>query len=144
VRPRAHRAENAEGCDAIVTSGFGVVDEATRTVPILLRPEGACPFLLPGAYVDVLLRGDPRSGGRKAEATGVVVPGEAIVDVRGVPTLFVAHGAPGSFQARRVRPGAAEGGLVRIEVGVEIGEQVVTTGAILLKGEMMRADLGGE
>ncbi len=144
VHPRARRAETAEGCDAVVSSSFGIIDEVTRSAPILLRLEGPCAFLLPGAYVDVLLRGDPRAGGRSPEASGVVVPGEAIVDVRGAPTIFVAHGGPATFQARRVRPGVAEGGLVRVEAGVEVGEQVVISGAILLKGEMMRAELGGE
>jgi cobalt-zinc-cadmium efflux system membrane fusion protein len=143
IRPRARHAEAAESCDALIGSGFGVIDEATRTVPILLRPEGACAFLLPGAYVDVRLKGTPRSTHAAGEAKGVVVPAEAIVDIRGTPTIFIAQGAPGTFVPRRVRPGTQEGGLVRIEAGVEVGEQVVIAGAILLKGEMMRADLGG-
>ena len=144
ARPRAHRGDSVPTCDLVVTSSFGIIDEATRTVPILLRPEGPCAFLLPGAYVDAILRAEPRIAGTEGENRGVVVPAEAVVDLRGVPTIFVALAEPGSFQPRRVRTGVTEGGLIRIEAGVEAGERVVVAGAVLLKGEVMRADLGGE
>jgi cobalt-zinc-cadmium efflux system membrane fusion protein len=138
IRPRAP-AGGAARCEATVLSSFGVVDEATRTLPVRLRPTGACPFLVPGGYVDVALRTPSAGDG----ATVIVVPAEAVVEVRGVPTVFLAGDRPGVFTPRAVRPGLAAGASVAIEAGLVAGDRVVVDGAVLLKGEMLRSILEG-
>jgi cobalt-zinc-cadmium efflux system membrane fusion protein len=137
VRPRGGGA----ACEAAVISTFGVVDEATRTVPLKLRPARPCAWLLPGAWVDVSIRVATSAADAPA---AVIVPAEAVVDVRGVPTVFVADGKPGTFVARAVRPGATVGASIAVDAGLAEGERVVTAGALLLKGEMLRSVLGGD
>ncbi|MFT3766984.1 MAG: efflux RND transporter periplasmic adaptor subunit [Minicystis sp.] len=139
IRPRA--PAGSARCEATVAASFGIVDEATRTVPLRLRPRGACPFLVPGAYVDVALHGEGAASGERAAA--VVVPAEAVVDVRGVLTVFVAADRPGVFLARPVRVGSTAGASLAIEAGLAEGERVVVGGALLLKGEMLRSVLEG-
>ncbi len=60
--------DRRSAAEAAVMAGFGAVDESTRTVPIRLRPSGPCPWLLPGAYVDVLLAGGATSPDRASRA----------------------------------------------------------------------------
>jgi multidrug efflux pump subunit AcrA (membrane-fusion protein) len=74
----------------------------------------------------------------------VRVPREAVLDVRGLTTVFVGQGELGSFVARTVVIQAEAGTDVLLESGVNIGEQVVVRGMIYLKGEMLRDSLGGE
>jgi cobalt-zinc-cadmium efflux system membrane fusion protein len=139
IRPRAAAASTGKRCDAAVTSAFGVVDEATRTIPVRLKPTAPCAWLLPGAWVDVAIRTGERGG-----PSGLVVPAEAVVEVRGVPTVFVAEQKAGAFQARAVRVGPNAGAAVTIEAGLAEGDRVVVAGAVLLKGEMLRSVLGGD
>jgi multidrug efflux pump subunit AcrA (membrane-fusion protein) len=73
----------------------------------------------------------------------LVVPRNAIVDVRGKPTVFVAGSTPGEFSARAVQAGSGDSNEVTIDSGLSAGEQVVVEGALLLKGELLRADLEG-
>ena len=138
IRPRAPSG-GAARCEATVVSSFGVVDESTRTLPVRLRPSGPCPFLVPGGYVDVALRA-PSAGDGPAV---VVVPAEAVVEVRGVPTVFLAGDRPGVFTPRAVRVGLTAGASVAIEAGLAAGDRVVVDGAVLLKGEMLRSILEG-
>jgi len=63
--------------------------------------------------------------------------------VRGKPTVFIAGSAPGEFDAHAVQAGSGDANELTIESGVSAGEQVVVEGALLLKGELMRADLEG-
>jgi cobalt-zinc-cadmium efflux system membrane fusion protein len=144
LRPRAAGATAAvAACAAKVESTFGVVDEATRTVPLRVRPTEACAWLMPGSYVDVIVRAadEPDGGARDA---AILVPAEALVDVRGVPTIFVATDKPGAFLPRAVRPGATSGARVAIEAGLDEGERIVVEGALLLKGEALRSLLEGD
>lgn len=135
------RARAGATCEAVVTSAFGVIDDATRTMPIVLRPD-ACAWLVPGAYVDVSIR---LAAGADAGAVpdGIVVPEGAVVDVRGAPIVFVARGEA-DFEPRHVRVGRVEAGLAHVEAGLATGDRVVTTGALLLKGELLRGELGGD
>jgi cobalt-zinc-cadmium efflux system membrane fusion protein len=137
--PRAGRAEaSPERCDARLAGDVGVVDEATRAVPLRLVPTGPCPFLLPGGFVDVIVRTSVPPGAGEA----VVVPRDAIVELSAVPTVFVASGPEGSFVPRGVRAGETIGDDTIVEAGLAPGERVAVRGALLLKGEAMRAELG--
>jgi cobalt-zinc-cadmium efflux system membrane fusion protein len=142
ITPRARR-DDRPGCAAHVTSRFAIVDESTRAIPILVTPDAPCAALSPGAYVDVTVRASGERTSLK-EASGLAVPSDAIVDVRGASVVFIAGKDETTFSPRRVRTGSAEAGMTHVESGLEAGERVVVRGALLLKGELMRADLGGD
>ena len=142
VRPRAARGDAVKDrCEATVEATFGVVDEATRTTPLRVRPAAGCGWLVPGGYVDVVVTVGPGARPGVEQGPVVLVPAEALVDLKGVPTVFVAGKQPGSFEPRAVRPGPTAGASVIVEAGVEPGERVATSGALLLKGELLRSEL---
>lgn len=138
-------------CQAVVETRGGIVNAATRTVTLRLRPKQPCEGLLPGAYVNILAQAagpsasptDPGPEGGSAP-NAVHIPRLALVDVRGVPTVFVAEGPPGRFVARTVlsEPSGAE--YLVVTSGLAAGEKVAEKGVILLKGELLRDVLGGE
>jgi len=133
LRPREASAVDNARCAARVTANFRWVDE-TRTVPLRLAPVGPCPALVVGRYVDVLVATTAAVG------SGVVVPKEASVEVRGATVVFV-QTSQSAFVARAVRLGASTATEVVVEAGVEPGDHVVVKGAILLKGELIRGEL---
>ena len=125
-------------CSGTVRGRLGVVDETSRTATVRIEPDAACGTLPAGAYVDVTFR---RADGTKSAA--LVIPRDAVVDVRGVPTAFVADAKTGDVSVRPLRVREVPGPDVVIEAGLDEGEWVVREGAVLLKGELLRADLAG-
>jgi len=67
----------------------------------------------------------------------LVVPSAAVQELRGKPIVFV-RTAQGSFERRDVTLGAEAEGWIEVRSGVTQGESVVTTGAFLLKSELLR------
>jgi len=100
-------------CEGAVVSTLAVVDERTLTSAAVA---GVTPQTL-------------------------AIPKEAVVDVRGAALVFVATPERGVFVGRAVRVGAATSDDVTIEDGLTEGESVVVSGAILLKGELLRTEL---
>jgi cobalt-zinc-cadmium efflux system membrane fusion protein len=137
VRPRSASLDPSRECGAAVTANLGVVDDA-RNIPLRITLDDGCPELPSGRFVEV---GVPTSAATDAGAALLLVPEAAVTDLRGTPTVFVAGGSAGQFIARGVRPGRVYGADVSIESGLAIGERVVTVGAILLKGELLKAEL---
>jgi len=134
------RGNASNTCQASVEGSLGGIDTQTRTLAVRLAPDKSCAWLVVGSFVDVVFA----SGGSRANLrTGLVVPRNAIVDVRGKPTVFVAGSAPGEFREQVVRAGTGDANEVTIDSGLSAGEQVVVEGALLLKGELLRADLEG-
>ena len=136
LRPREAAAAAAGSCRARIVANFRWVDQG-RMVPLRLAPIGACAALVVGRYVDVLVATTVAVG------SGVVVRKEAAVEFKGATVVFV-QSAASQFVARPVRLGRSTASEVIVEEGVEPGERVVTTGAILLKGELLRAELEGK
>jgi len=134
------RGNASSTCQALVEGSLGGIDPQTRTLAVRLSPDTSCAWLIPGSFVDVILAS---ASGHANLPAGLVVPRNAIVDVRGNPTVFVAGSAPGEFSARSVQAGAGDADDVTIDSGLSAGEQVVVEGALLLKGELVRADLEG-
>ena len=91
----------------------------------------------------VLLGGGASSPDRASAPASVVVPAEAVVDVRGVPTVFVAGERPGVFLPQSVRVGPAAGASILVEAGLADGASIVIAGGVLLKGELLRSALEG-
>jgi len=125
------------------------VASETRTVRARIDVENREALLRPGMFATVRLV-DHHS---EDETAALVVPEGALVrDGRdGRRTLvFVpvaepagGDGAGMEFEARPVRVGRREGGLVEVVSGLSAGEVVVSEGTFLLKSELAREELGG-
>lgn len=98
--------------------------------------EPTCGGLVVGGYVDVTLH-------RKHEPnpTTVAVPRDAVVDLDGVPVVFLVGDEPGHFTVQTVRLASTTSHTAYVDDGLADGQRVVSRGAILLKGEWMRAAL---
>jgi len=110
------------------------VDPATRTVSArveLSNPDGAL-------KVGVFLRGRIEVA---AEHDGLLVPLEAVQRAEGRTLVFVRTGAV-SFEPVPVELGFETEGFVEVLRGVEPGAEVVTTGAFLLKTEILKESIG--
>ena len=102
-----------------------VVDDATRTVPVIYELRNPDRRLAIGQAVTLRVFGASMSD-------AVTVPASAIVDDGGQPVVFVQVGGE-SFERRPVRLGHREGGVVQVIGDVAPGERVVTVGAPLIR-----------
>lgn len=136
----AARGDGSKSCSARVAGSLGGIDPETRTLAVRLAPDPSCAWLIPGSFVDVVFA---TATGAGSAPPGLMVSAGAVVEVHGAPTVFVAGKTPGEFSARTVQRGVADSQHVRLEAGVAAGEQVVVEGALLLKGELLRAELEG-
>lgn len=71
----------------------------------------------------------------------VLVPRSAVQRARSVSLVFVRTGED-SFEARRVKVGAAHGESLSVEGRVQAGDEVVTEGSFLLKTETLKESIG--
>lgn len=136
--PRAGTGDAGAPCMGKVTATVGLVDEKTRARRVRIVPDGPCALLVPGAYVDAAFTSAALGGGA---APALSLPKDAVVEVRGAPTVFVAGKKPGTFAAHVVRVGRTTTEDVSIEDGIEDGDRIVVVGAVLLKGELLRSEL---
>lgn len=146
-RHATHPKSTAPPCKGKVNAHLGVVDRRTRSLTLQIEPDPSCSGLSHGAYVEVMLSTaadtDPKVDGGPTTAR-VQVPTHSVVELRGVPTVFVALPDPGWFEVRRVLPEPSAGAMTTISAGLIPGEQVASKGLILLKGEALRGVLGGD
>lgn len=126
----------ATNCSGLVESHAPAVDSMTRTVPFRVQLSKDCGHFHEGAFVDVAIE---RTTGEKRKL--VALPRDAVVNINEVPVVFVQGKPQHTFTARPVRVSRYTGPIVFIEDGVNEGEAVADRGAILLKGELMRAEL---
>jgi cobalt-zinc-cadmium efflux system membrane fusion protein len=134
----ARGGDGRTSCAAHVLASIAQVDAPTRARRVRIVADAPCAILVPGAFVDVSLTSASLAA---AGAPPLAVPKDAVVDVRGAPTVFVARREPGTFTPRVVRTGRASEEDLAIDDGVVEGELVVVVGAVLLKGELLRAEL---
>jgi membrane fusion protein, heavy metal efflux system len=127
---------SGRSCSGVVESHAPSVDPKTRTVPFRITPAPECGELHEGAFFDVSLE---RAGRERRELPAV--PRDAVVSIDEVPVVFVPGARPGEFSPRTIRVAEYAGLSVFVEDGLRPGELVVTKGAILLKGELLRARL---
>ncbi|MBM3726923.1 MAG: efflux RND transporter periplasmic adaptor subunit [Acidobacteria bacterium] len=112
------------------------LDAETRTAQArveLANPRGR---LKPEMYA----RAEIAHGGSRPV---MMLPHEALQDVRGVPTVFVRKAAD-TFEARPVEAGKVNGERVEIVAGLKPGEVVAVKGTFILKSELLRATLAEE
>jgi cobalt-zinc-cadmium efflux system membrane fusion protein len=108
----------------LVTIGR-VIDEQTRTAPVIFELEDPAGLLRVGQTVDVLVAtGAPRRG--------LAIPEAAVIDDGGRSVVFVMVEGE-AFERRVVRTGVRSGGWVEVLGGVKPGERVVTEGAYDIK-----------
>ena len=119
---------------AAVTRVAAAVDPATRTVRArveLPNPDGA---LKAGTFVRARIRVE-------GEHEALLVPADAVQRAEGTPLVFVRQG-PGLYRPVKVELGHASGGQVEVLSGLDAGAEVVTTGAFLLKTEILKDSIG--
>lgn len=127
----------ATSCSGTIESHAPAVNPATRTVPFRVRLSAGCGEFHEGAFVDVAIERSPTDGKPR-----VLLPRAAVVSVNEVPVVFVrTNEKSATFAVRPVRGVTYLGPLVFVDDGVVEGEFVVERGAILLKGELIRAEL---
>jgi cobalt-zinc-cadmium efflux system membrane fusion protein len=131
-------------CTARVLGPLPQVEAATRSRRVRLVPDDRCKGLLPGAQAEVEIELPAQAGADAGGEQVIVVPAAALVELKSATIAFVKARGPGAFDVRPVEPGLCLGDDRVVLAGVDDGEEVVVEGAILLKGELMRGELGGE
>jgi len=130
-------------CPAHLTTVLPNVDTATRTRRARLAPARACPPMAIGSALEAELATTEPSVGAALSKVLVVPPG-ALFETRGVTAVFVrAPTSMDGFELRSVELGGTSGEGRIVREGLAAGEQVVVDGTVLLKGELLRAELGG-
>jgi membrane fusion protein, heavy metal efflux system len=143
LEPRSVRAGSGQTCPAEVLQVSASMEPSSRTLTLYLSPSQKCSFLRPYEPIEVIFTRVALAGSVPTEIP-VMVPRDALIDIRGVPTVFVAGAQPGKFRAVAVSVQATLGSSAILRSGVLPGQTVVVRGAILLKGEMLKEVLGGE
>ena len=113
--------------DATVDQVAGVVDPERHTVPVRVRlgnPEGT---LRPNSYAQIKFY--------EPKAAKVSLPASAVMSDGATSYVYVKTDK-GELKRRDVVVGSVSGGKVPVLDGVEVGEQVVVQGAILLDNQI--------
>lgn len=109
-----------------------VIDEATRTAKVRVEIDNSARKLNIGQLVTAKLLGSSTSTADPV----LTVPRTALQRIEGKPVVFVR--TPRGFEKRGVELGISGGELVEIRAGLGEGETVATSGAFLLKSELLR------
>ena len=113
--------------DATVDQVAGVVDPERHTVPVRVRLENVDGALRPNAYATIRFF-DPVA----AKAT---LPASAVLSDGATSYVYVKT-AQGDLKRRNVTIGAVSGDKVPVIDGIQVGDQVVVQGAILLDNQI--------
>ena len=115
------------------------IDAPTRTARLRIVIPNANGAIRPGMFAKSLIFS------RHASAAAVAVPEEAVLTVEGKPSVFVpVAGEANTFTPREVTAGRPINGLIPIHAGLQAGEQVVVSGAFILKAELGKSEAGHE
>jgi membrane fusion protein, heavy metal efflux system len=120
--------------DARVARVAASVDPASRTVRARVELPNKDRSLKAGVFVRAQIR-------VTSDHEALLVPRDAVQRAESRTLVFVKRGE-GLFEPVAVRTGEAEGELVEVVSGLEPGAEVVTTGAFLLKTEIMKEAIG--
>lgn len=116
-----------------------VLDPAKRTVRARVAIPNPDRALKPGMFARAVVQ----VGGAGPEV--VVVPRDAVQELRGKQVVFVPGARPGEFRVVPVEMGeAVDSNRVVIRRGVAAGARVVTAGAFALRSELLKAEIGEE
>lgn len=120
--------------DLKLLGGGSVLNQGTRTVPVMLRIDNRSGRLSINQSVSVELHSSNAG-------TSVRIPKSALIVDEGVDVVFVQVGGE-AFAKRIVRRGPGSGDMVAILEGLSRGERVVTTGAYHVKLASTTAQIG--
>jgi cobalt-zinc-cadmium efflux system membrane fusion protein len=110
-----------------------MVDPQTRTVSLLAQTENPDDLLKLGMFVRIML--DSASTEQV-----LTVPANAVVDIESEKYVFIPSGKEGDHEKFTLRPvevGRPSGDRVEIKAGLRQGDQVVASGAFMLKSELI-------
>ena len=110
-----------------------VLNEDTRTITVRTEVPNPDSRLKPGMFANVTIE-------LTKNGAAVAIPVEAVLDDDGEQLVFIRTGTL-RFEPRHVTTGTREGGFVEIVSGIEVGEDVVTTGNFQLKSKLYEAIL---
>lgn len=114
-----------------------VVDKESRTVQARVEVANPGGRLKPEMFATAAIR---TSGTKGGAAKALLLPQEAVVLMRGQPTVFVVE--DGGFDPRPVELGDKLRGKVVIKRGIKSGEKVVTAGSYALKARLLKSQIG--
>jgi multidrug efflux pump subunit AcrA (membrane-fusion protein) len=113
-----------------------VLNASTRTIQVRVELPNSRGRLKPEMYATTEIQigsGMP----------GLVIPSEAVQDVRGQNVVFVKT-EPGRFEVRPVRAGRTLDNSFEILSGVTAGEEIAVQSAFILKSEFLKASMASE
>jgi cobalt-zinc-cadmium efflux system membrane fusion protein len=110
-----------------------VLNPETRTITVRTEVPNTGLKLKPGMFANLTIE-------LNHNGKAVAVPAGALLDDQGRPFLFVRRDEH-HFRPRLVTLGASDGGFVEIVRGLEVGEEVVTSGNFQLKSKLYEAVL---
>jgi cobalt-zinc-cadmium efflux system membrane fusion protein len=117
----------------------GVLDEDTRSVGVRIVLPNPEHLLRPGMFATARIQGTHAPEPR----TPLAVPWASVQVIDGRHSVFV-RVAEGAFELRSVHTGDRAGDFVEVLSGLEVGDEVVTEGSFLLKGQLLRSTLAEE
>ena len=116
---------------------IGEVESASRTSRVRVGIANPKELLRPGMFVRATLKA------AESGLPALLIPKEAVQVIDGKPMVF-RQLPEGAFATSEVKVGRAFGGLVEILTGLHDNDIIVSSGAFALKGEAMKAHIGGE
>ena len=122
--------KHGEPFQAKVASLSPAVSKERRTLKVFFALEDPGVRLRPGMFAEIGLDADPRQV--------LLVPTDAVLHVAGADYVL-AGGDGGVWRIVEVTAGEVHGGDIEIRAGVEAGQKVLGSGAILLKPLVVRA-----
>lgn len=117
----------------------GILDEETRSIGVRVSLANEGGRLRPGMFGTARIRGSYAGEARAL----VVIPAAAVQELDGGLAVFLRVGE-GVFEVRPVHTGRRDGALVEVVAGLEVGDEVVADGSLLLKGQLLRSELAEE
>lgn len=109
------------------------LDPATRTIPVRIVVPNPNNLLRPEMFANATIEGH-------LMRPALIIPEDAMQDTKGVPTVFVRSGSD-EFRAQAVSPGNRTQASVEILQGLEEGDEVVTSGAFMVKSSLLKGSL---
>ena len=126
----------AETFDGKVTFIAETVNPKTHRITVRCELANGDGRLKPEMYATVDI-------GESEPHPAIAVPSAAIQTINGKPSVWVQVG-PGRFTVRPVEVGRDQDGLVDIRAGLAADERIVTTGAFVLKAELLKSSSAEE
>jgi RND family efflux transporter MFP subunit len=132
IRLTATAYPNREFSARLLSVG-ALVDPQTRTVPLLAQTDNPDDLLKLGMFVRIFL-------GSSASEQALTVPSSAVVEIENQKYVFV-PGRKGqdnrTFTLRPVEIGREAGDRLVVKAGLSAGDEIVSSGAFLLKSELI-------